>query len=128
MMRYSALKPYVARKVLFPSNVFADIQGIKELALWISCEPEKTIVQENSRVTAGTLYLIESYFEYDSPFMQAFLGYSAFEYMMMITVRNQKPMMAKQLRQKQVPEWARSFALDPFNYLETLKAQISAPR
>ena len=121
------LETCVARKALFPSDVIADIPGIKELALWISCEPEKTPVREKPGHFAGTLYLIESYFEDDSPYVHAFTGYSAFEYMLR-TLGSKKLMMDKPPRRKDVAELARRFALDPFEYLAGLKAQISTPR
>lgn len=121
------LETCVARKALFPSDVIAEIPGIKELALWISCEPEKTLMREKQGHFAGTLYLIESYFEDDLPYVHAFTGYSAFEYMLR-TIRSQKLMKVKPSGQEDIAEMARRFALDPFEYLVELKAQVSAPR
>ena len=125
------LERYVARKALLPSDVIADIQGINELALWISCEPkiscepEKTLVQEKLR-RAGTLYLIESYFKNDLPYTRGYSGYSAFEYMLrnILQTKNARTVNPK----GQITELARLFALNPFEYLAELKAQISAPR
>ncbi len=124
------LETCVARKALFPSDIIADIQGIKELALWISREPEKNIRQENSTYPAGTLYLIESYFKDDSHYIQAFSGYSAFEYMLTTLDLTKKLIThnSREGRQKHTAEMAHSFALDPFTYLTGLKAHISAPR
>jgi hypothetical protein len=121
------LETCVARKALLPSDVIAEIPGIKELALWISCEPEKTLTREKQGHFAGTLYLIESYFEDDSPYVHAFTGYSAFEYMLR-TLGPKTLMMDKSPRRKDVAELARRFALNPFEYLVGLKAQVSAPR
>ena len=123
------LETCVARKVLFPSDIIADIPGIKELALWISREPEKTLVREKQGYPAGTLYLIESYFENDSPYMHAFSGYSAFKYMLgTLGIESRKLMMVEPQGREDVEELARRFALDPFEYLVGLKAHVSAPR
>jgi hypothetical protein len=121
------LETCVARKALFHSDVIADIPGIKELALWISLEPEKTPLREEPGYPAGTLYLIESYFEDDSSYMHVHSGYSAFKYMLE-TLGSQKLNLVKPRREEDVAELARLFALDPFEYLVGLKAQVSAPR
>ncbi|MFV9677769.1 MAG: hypothetical protein ACNYVW_08990 [Methanosarcinales archaeon] len=127
------LETCVARKALLPSDVFADIQGINELALWISCKPEKHFIHQNTIAQVGTLYLIESYFKNDLPFTQGLSGYSAFEYMLNI-LQNKVAMTVKSKGQRTVKskgqnaDLARRFTLDPFEYLAGLKAQISAPR
>jgi len=123
------LETCVARKVLFPSNVTADLPGIKELALWISFEPRKSLgkVKESSHISVGPLYLIESYFE-DSPKVHTFTAYSAFMYMLdNLIIDNQKLIMPKPPAEK-IEDLARRFSLDPFGYLEGLNAHISAPR
>lgn len=123
------LETCVARKALFPSDVTADLPGIKELALWISLEPKKTPGREKTEYPAGPLYLIESYFKDDSPYLHAFSGYSAFIYMLeTLGIESRKLMMVKPRGQEDVEELARRFALDPFEYLVGLKAQVSAPR
>lgn len=133
------LETCVARKALFPSDLTADIPGIQELALWISLEPEKAPGREKLEYPAGPLYLIESYFKDDSRWYHAYTGYSAFSYMLETfnTLGNKfrelkevkKLKMLKSWKQdEEIEELARRFAIDPFEYLVGLKAQVSAPR
>lgn len=83
------LETCVARKVIFPSDLTKDLPGIKELAIWISMEPEQLHAQTDKpelsstrQQIAGPLFLIESHLESDDPYMNAWSGYSAYNYLM----------------------------------------------
>ncbi len=120
------LETCMAKKVFFPSDVTTEIPGIKEFALWISLELEKVSAQEKCGRPDGPLYLIESYFEGDTPFMHTFSGYSALMYIL-DNLRIEKKKFLP-LGHDYEKELARRFALNPFEYLEGLNAHVSASR